>query len=399
MKEGINTVDGIDKWPVYYADTVHVANKKSNVGIVSLWTKKERVIEKLDSTIYCFIGQLYSKEYGLQILIRNLLANNQIRYLVVTGIDLNNSSEGLVNFFENSVDKDNKIINTELYLDDAIKKEHIDIIRERITLVDLRNSKIDELNEEIKKLEQKNVEGKEIIIPLPKIQPPIRYPTDFSGFKIRGTDFFRAYRYLIKNILRFGIYDEQKKQVWIGNVNFFIQNLTEDDSNYLSKRKHNSWEVKQKTNFKHDGKEYETIFVNELDCGEEIKDAIISLFSESEKNICLMIGKAYLKEDFLEDAVEIVGNSISKKWLPDPHGNILIRVEAGTIKVMHVDQNGRPIDEFKGKTAKELNSKIASNIAISMIYHALDIGAELQKAEIALNEGKIYVQDRPIRRD
>ncbi|MCF7866276.1 DUF4346 domain-containing protein [Candidatus Woesearchaeota archaeon] len=385
-----------DKWPVYYADTVHLSNKESNVGIVCLWTKKERIIEKLIPENYCFIGQLYSKDYGLQILIRNLLANNQIRYLVVTGLDLNKSAQGLINFFELGVDETNKILDTEIFLDSKIKKEHVDIIRDRVCLVDLRNTNLNDLNEELLKLNKLNGKGEEIIIDLPDIKPPIRYPTDFSGFKIRGMDFFRAYRYLLKNILRFGIYDGEKKEVFIGNVSFFIEKLTDDDSNYLSKRISNVWESKFSKKFNYEDKEYETFFIDELDCSDEIKDAVMSMFAESKKNICFMIGKAYLPEKYLEDAVEIVGNNISKKWLPDPHGNVVIRVEDNLIRAMHVNQKGKAIDEFTGKTAKEVYRKIASNIAISMIYHALDIGAELQKAEIALMEGKKYVQDRPL---
>ena len=385
-----------DKWPVYYADTVHLSNKESNTGIVCLWTKKERVIEKIDPNNYCFIGQLYSKDYGLQILLRNLLANNQIRCLVVTGLDLNDSAQGLINFFEKGIEKDNRIKETEIYLDNKIASEHIQIIRDRVKLIDLRETNINDLDEELRKLEKQNPKGKEIIIELPDIEPPIRYPTDFSGFKIRGTDFFRAYRYLLKNILRFGLYDEEKKEVYIGNVSFFIEKLTEDDTNYLSKRIRKLWEPKLSKKLNYEEKEYETFFVEEMDCWDEIKDAVITMFAENKKNICFMIGKAYIPEKFLEDAVEIVGNNIPKKWLPDPHGNIVIRTENKTIRAMHVNQNGKAIDEFTGSTAKEVYRKIASNIAISMIYHALDIGAELQKAETAIKEGKKYVQDRPL---
>ena len=46
---------------------------------------------------------------------------------------------------------------------------------------------------------------------------------------------------------------------------------------------------------------------------------------------------------------------------------------------------------------KELSKKIASESRVSLIYHALDIGAELQKAEICLNQGKKYVQDKTFR--
>ena len=58
----------MNKWPVYYSDTIHLSNPDSEIAIVCLWTKKERFIEKLDPNDYCYIGQLYSQEYGLQII-------------------------------------------------------------------------------------------------------------------------------------------------------------------------------------------------------------------------------------------------------------------------------------------------------------------------------------------
>ncbi len=45
---------------------------------------------------------------------------------------------------------------------------------------------------------------------------------------------------------------------------------------------------------------------------------------------------------------------------------------------------------FHGKTAKEIIKQISEWELISMASHALDLGAELQKAEIALN---LYLKD------
>jgi len=74
----------------------------------------------------------------------------------------------------------------------------------------------------------------------------------------------------------------------------------------------------------------------------------------------------------------------------------LIRIEEGLIKVTHLSSSGSVLEELKGETAKELFKKIASSNKISMIYHALDIGAELNKAELALKKGFKYVQDKEL---
>ena len=386
-----------ENWPVYYSDTIHVSNKESGVCIVCLWTKKERIIEKVNPENYCYIGQLYSREYGLQILLRNLLANPHIKYLVVTGIDLNNSAQGLVNFFTLGVDANKKIKDTDIYLDDEITIEHVNILRNRIEFQDTRDKKIfSELNPILKNLIGSNKDEKEIILPLPKISPPIKFPGDHAGFKIRDTDFSSAYQYLLKIILRFGQYDKKNKQVFIPNLNFFVKKISDSDKKYFLSRSESKSTPKIDSEIEYDDEAVRTMMFEKIDCWDELKNAVKHALEKSDSNICIMASKAFLPEDKLEDAVEVVGYELPRKWNPDPLGNLVIRVEDGVIKVMHISQKGKSLAEFKGKSAKELYKKIAFQGMISMIYHGLDIGAELQKAEIALIEGKKYVQDKSI---
>jgi len=383
-----------ENWPIYYSDTVHLSNKQSNSAIVCLWTKKERIIEKINKNKYCFIGQLYSKEYGLLILLRNLLANSKIRTLIVTGIDLNESSKGLINFFEKGVDSKNKIIDTYIYLDSSLKKEYVNLLRGRIKLIDERKLKdFSKLNNVLDTTSNLKPKGKEIVLSLPKISPPKRYPIDFSGFKIRGNTFSQAYQKLIENMMRFGYYDKKLKEVVLMNVTFFVKNFSEEDKKFLLSRKSSiKLDVKPiKTKIK--GEDYSSYSLQGVECWDELKDIAVNLINS--KNICLLIPIAYIEEKDLEDSAESVDAIVnSNAWDPDPHGNIVIRVENESIKVSHISQSGKILEEFSGKTAKELSKKIAKENRISMIYHALDIGAELQKAQEALKRGTKYVQDQ-----
>jgi len=80
----------------------------------------------------------------------------------------------------------------------------------------------------------------------------------------------------------------------------------------------------------------------------------------------------------------------------DPKGNFLIKVEEGKIKAIHTDLDGNAIGNYEGKVAGELIVQISNNNLISEISHALDLGSELQKAEIALRTGKQYTQDKQL---
>jgi hypothetical protein len=130
----------------------------------------------------------------------------------------------------------------------------------------------------------------------------------------------------------------------------------------------------------------------ELDCWDSLKDVCRALMEH--ENVCILIGNVYVDEKNLEDVVELLGVTPRYKWEPDPHGNLVIRVEDGLLKVTHFSQNGYVLEEFSADNAKDLYKKIASSNKISMIYHALDIGGELKKAEIALRKGEKYVQDK-----
>ena len=46
------------EWPKEFSDQIIIGNLDSNIAIVTLWTKKEKVAEKLDKNDYSIIGQL-----------------------------------------------------------------------------------------------------------------------------------------------------------------------------------------------------------------------------------------------------------------------------------------------------------------------------------------------------
>lgn len=81
----------------------------------------------------------------------------------------------------------------------------------------------------------------------------------------------------------------------------------------------------------------------------------------------------------------------------DPRGNFVISLEGGKIKAKQLSPSGKPIFEFWGKTAREVFDNICVNQGVSLVEHAFDLGAELQKAEIALKQGVAYVQDQSLK--
>lgn len=80
----------------------------------------------------------------------------------------------------------------------------------------------------------------------------------------------------------------------------------------------------------------------------------------------------------------------------DARGVFLIRVQKENIVVDFNSLNGQPLLTFEGKSADMLALQIAQNELISQSGHALDIGIQLARAEIALKKGVEFTQDRPL---
>ena len=97
--------------PLYYADRLHVVNPEGYVGVITLWSKVDFVIKKFKSaginlhprtSPIAVFGNLYGN--GLRELLRNLLYNPQINFLLICGRNRSGSLEELVNFFSKGVE-------------------------------------------------------------------------------------------------------------------------------------------------------------------------------------------------------------------------------------------------------------------------------------------------------
>ena len=80
----------------------------------------------------------------------------------------------------------------------------------------------------------------------------------------------------------------------------------------------------------------------------------------------------------------------------DPRGLFVISTKDNIISAYFKTPSGDDLMVITGKTAREVGLKIANLELVNKPDHLLDIGAELQKAEIAISQGLLYTQDRPL---
>jgi thymidylate synthase len=97
--------------PLYFQDKLTIVNPAGTIGVLTLWSKVDYVMEKFhqvgwdlnpDTSDIAVFGTLYGN--GLRELLRNLLYNPQIQYLIVCGRNRSGSLEELQAFFQKGLE-------------------------------------------------------------------------------------------------------------------------------------------------------------------------------------------------------------------------------------------------------------------------------------------------------
>ena len=121
---------------------------------------------------------------------------------------------------------------------------------------------------------------------------------------------------------------------------------------------------------------------------------------EKENSNATSLGK-YDKEGFkeitMEKPEEIDATGLERPWRLDPKGYFLIRIneELDKLEAAFCDLKENKVRKIiRGDTPIEVYTAILMEELVTMLDHAADIGVELQKAYIALKDGKKYTQDK-----
>ena len=114
------------------------------------------------------------------------------------------------------------------------------------------------------------------------------------------------------------------------------------------------------------------------------------IYSDDWKTMQELLEKYYLKE---------LGYSPTMHFQEDPRGNWLVDTDEKTKQIvakLFTPDMQTQLKIFHGPTAKAVYWQIFDWDLVNLPSHAVDLGCELQKAEIALRLGIPYQQDRPL---
>ncbi|MBS3171787.1 hypothetical protein J4449_04210 [Candidatus Woesearchaeota archaeon] len=484
---------------LYKATRLIYGNPESNIGIVTLWTKPKELAQKIDSSKYCVLGPLYSAERGLDLLIRNLLANSQITVLLLTGVDFSKSGIVLKDFFEkgffqgktDTTEKPCWRVNSEYegYIDLDIPEETLNLIRETVTLI-----KVPDLSTFDFSTITAPQKTREKFVFIKKEEQVKKYTGEYIGYVVRGKTVAEAWLKILDTILKFGKesgthYDDMQKEIINlmsvisdedpnnlivpeffpsdkQHVNEYIPRMTKDlpggttKSEYTYGSRMRSWFGIDQVNgaveklirepvsravvislwdtvkdltlggspcLNHiwirinNNKLFMTCIFRSHDMFEGYPENALALRVLQEEirklvedgikakgeeinlrlgNLVILSQSAHIYDDSWERCQKIVN-----MYLPryagllsefDPRGNLIINTEDDEIVVEHTSTTRETLGIYKAKSAEQMRDVLVKENIISLVPHALDIGLELMKAEIAIKLNLHYTQDNKL---
>lgn len=339
-----------------------VEGSGKQVGILTLWTKKEHVLAHVPDNLYIVASQLYSRDEGVSNLLRSLLSHKEVRDLVLVGADLNGCADALLALWSNGVDN-GSVLGAPGYVDPEIPREAVDRVREHVELHDQRSTPVRELAAYIKTIPKKPSWGEPEEFPEAKITPPKFFPYA-SQHPIRQPTTNQAIIEAASRQRRFGALQNAQLQVTQPQH----ANLPEEASSS-------------------DGHSYQHVHQATLSQAQELLESL-----GAQKTATLTID--ILTPDELTQ--ELAEHKPSRRVTGDPASNIRIRLREGEIEVTHLSPQGKRLEVFSSTSGEELYRKLVEEFRVADMSHASYLGYELGKAEYALKMGEWYEQDQPL---
>lgn len=207
---------------------VIVADPDSPVAILTCWTPREKVAQKLGYKGFCAIGNLYNAADGIDFVIRNLLANKSIRTLIITGADNSGSGQAMMDFFRNGywevkhplTDKPVWKINSpvEAYIGIDLPERSLDALIDNISAIKI--DRIAQLPSTLPVVEASSLRGawgEPEHHPAPDVDV-LTLPSEDSAHVVRGKTIPETYLKILHTLHQFGVvgethYDSNQREI------------------------------------------------------------------------------------------------------------------------------------------------------------------------------------------
>jgi thymidylate synthase len=493
---GINAA--MDFIPLHFADRLTVINPRGTIGVVTLWSKPDYVIERFrqagvdlnpaTSPIAVF-GTLYGN--GLREMLRNLLYNPQIQTLLICGNDRSGSFAEFRNFFDFGLEPVKsslvsyrspvpgieiapaRIRETKRIIDDLVRPEQF---QRRPELIELGDPQHVETIQDIKRFfvscrPPAGPLASRLEVSLPEVEVQY-FPSNPRGHVVVRDTIIEAWKEVLYLLTRLGRRVTLKKsdRLELQHVKVVVEkprfeandklqavNLIPDRLRlYQEEILSGEMRSDETYNYGHRLRAYFGLDTLE-ECAKRLlidpqdRKSYVALWDTSrdltvkEGHPCLVSlffrkfeGKLTVSATFrahnamdawpmnvyglmairdwvakkaglLPGAITVISHSLGLdpreldramliigkrpfKVNLDPMGYFRITLDGKEILVEHRFEDVT-LREYRGKTAASLQHQIARDVAVSDLNHAIYLGRQLAKAEIALKDGREFVQD------
>lgn len=243
--------------PLYFKDKLNIVNPRGYVGVVTLWSGVPYIRQKFEeagidldpaTSPVAVFGNLYGN--GLKHLLRNLLYNPQLRYLVICGRDMSGSRQELINFFSLGVEayqslgvRCQRVKGTSRTIDILLKPDLFANPPELVPVGELRSPESLELLKEFFGSLPKAADAAAEVLACERIElelPPVevgRFPSNPRGHVIVRDTPLEAWRELIFRLVRFGHLVHLKKgdRQELQNVKVVVEQPREESAEELAR--------------------------------------------------------------------------------------------------------------------------------------------------------------------
>jgi len=478
-------------------------------AVITGWTVKGAIARALHPQEFAVIGQLYSPTRGISFLIRNLLANPHVRYLVVVNATKEDRNAGgcdcLLDFFRHGFEAGESdtgrrcwVVNSSIsgYVDFEIAESALEQLRQSMEWFEVKS--ISEAVHQVQALALQALRdhpepwGEPLSFPQPPESAAMVLPGPRYGHRIEGKTIAQTWVKIIHRIKTIGTirptgYDGQWQELidlmaivtdepagfYFPEPNYlpcdrpFIEQyishilddaLDQEGIQYTYGQRLRSWfgqdqveQVIQKLITEIDSARAVMSLWDVRDHAADhsppclnhiwlrVTEGELSLTATFRSNdmfaawpantmglralqehICSQITSrsphklnvgplitvsqsAHIYDDCWENADQLIQNQYAKicaaRDYADPAGSFGVSVQGSKILVEHLTPGaGEVINCYCGTSASQLYRQISADCPVLQVEHALYLGTELQKAELATTTRFIYEQDKPLRR-
>ncbi len=260
------TTESMEFVPLYFGSKLKIVNPCGRIGIITLWSKIEFVEQTLtnldidlapETSKVAVIGNLFGN--GIPQLLRNLLYNPQIRYLIICGSNKSESAEDFMAFFQNGLEetinlgeKVTRIKGRTRIIDGLVSPRDFSMVPRIVNVGNLRDQvSQDNLCRVMHSYSPcEPIVGERIEVELPEVEVS-NYPSEPRNHNIVADTPLNAWKELIFRLVRFGhlVHLRKGDRQELQNVRVVVRYPQEDDEESLGKYNYSRSELIQ---YQHD---------------------------------------------------------------------------------------------------------------------------------------------------